>query len=633
MNNQLDPQAVNLAKAIRQTESQGNFQAKGKSGEYGAYQYLPETWNSRATKYGVNVPLEQATPEQQNEVTYKWIKEKKDQGYNVGQIASMHNAGEGRPDAYKTGLSGVNASGVKYDVKGYTDKVANEYQKLKSGAGYGYVTPPTPHPIHTVGQNDIATDSTSPVSTAPEKPGILSRIGHGASSLLAGIEKPFVGLAAMPVQALAKVMGKEDPFAQGIPTVASALGGQKETFGVTPLEVKKKLGDAAQVGSYFVPGSGVAGAVGAGVLQGAGNAMSEGGDLAKVATEGALGGVIGGGVAGATKLAGGLIKSAGKMISGKGLQEAQEGIKDAYTSALNLSAAERRFEGKSGKDIAQVLLDNNAPLGRTADGKLDTTAAIDLLQKKLEPLNETARNVLQKPQGVVKNVELSSTLDDVVSRIKKLKISQIEKNDAIKHATDLIKAEAREYGETVTPAIADEIKQGLWGSSFKSNLTTVDKLRGNVSYLTGNALKESIEKAVAGSDTEVGLKALNQQRGDLIDAIKRLSGMNNVTIVKGGRLGNIAGGTIGAIAGLASGTGPLGALAGDYFGTEASKLIQNPAFKIGTAKAKAKAAGMLPKYLGKAASPVGNALTGVGGAVQKTARAAGLLGNIITNGK
>ena len=63
----LDPTLVNLAQSFRQVESGGNYQAKGASGEYGAYQFEPATWDATAPKYGVNVPLQQADPEQQNE--------------------------------------------------------------------------------------------------------------------------------------------------------------------------------------------------------------------------------------------------------------------------------------------------------------------------------------------------------------------------------------------------------------------------------------------------------------------------------------------------------------------------------------------------------------------------------------
>lgn len=133
----LDPQAVNLAKAIRQTESGGNFQASGKSGEYGAYQFTSPTWEATSKKFGVNVPLQQATPEQQNEVAYKQIKEWKDKGHNVGEIASMWNAGVGRPNAYLENNTGTNDYGVHYDTPAYAKKVATAYQTIKNGGQSG----------------------------------------------------------------------------------------------------------------------------------------------------------------------------------------------------------------------------------------------------------------------------------------------------------------------------------------------------------------------------------------------------------------------------------------------------------------------------------------------------------------
>ena len=136
MENQLDPQVVNLAKAIRQAETGGDFTAKGSSGEYGGYQFTKPTWDSYSKQYGINTPLEQATPEQQNAVAYNKIKEWKDKGHDVTQIASMWNAGEGKPDAYKDNV-GVNKYGVKYNTPKYAESVAKAYLTLKGGGDVG----------------------------------------------------------------------------------------------------------------------------------------------------------------------------------------------------------------------------------------------------------------------------------------------------------------------------------------------------------------------------------------------------------------------------------------------------------------------------------------------------------------
>lgn len=129
MDNQLDPQAVSLAKAIGIAESGGNYNAKGKSGEFGAYQFMPETYKAYAGKYLGN-PNAEPSIENQNKIAYSFIKEKKDQGYNPAQIASMWNAGEGRPNAYKEGHAGVNQMGVKYDTPSYVKSVSDNYRRL-----------------------------------------------------------------------------------------------------------------------------------------------------------------------------------------------------------------------------------------------------------------------------------------------------------------------------------------------------------------------------------------------------------------------------------------------------------------------------------------------------------------------
>lgn len=140
MANQLDPSVVNLAKAIRQQESGGDFTVKGKSGEYGGYQFTPDTWNAVAPKYGINTSLDQATPEQQNAVAYNRIKAWKDSGKNVTQIASMWNAGEGEPDAYTGKFSngnpsiGTNNFGAQYNVPAYAKAVSNYYLGYKNGS-------------------------------------------------------------------------------------------------------------------------------------------------------------------------------------------------------------------------------------------------------------------------------------------------------------------------------------------------------------------------------------------------------------------------------------------------------------------------------------------------------------------
>ena len=81
----LDPNVVALSKAMIQHESAGNFNAKGKSGEYGAAQWQEPTWNAEAKKYLGYVPkwgTDEMTPDVQKAVLYSHINDLKTQGLN-----------------------------------------------------------------------------------------------------------------------------------------------------------------------------------------------------------------------------------------------------------------------------------------------------------------------------------------------------------------------------------------------------------------------------------------------------------------------------------------------------------------------------------------------------------------------
>ncbi|MFA5394632.1 MAG: lytic transglycosylase domain-containing protein [Methanogenium sp.] len=152
---QLDPSVVSLVKAIRKVESGGSYDASGASGEGGAFQFMPSTWRTYAAEIlgNPNAPM---TKLNQNEVVYKKVAAWKAKGFNVGQIASMWNAGEGRPNAYKENWKGINSQGVAYDTPSYALKVANAYQEFKSlvpatTPQATSIVPPAPAPVEKKG--------------------------------------------------------------------------------------------------------------------------------------------------------------------------------------------------------------------------------------------------------------------------------------------------------------------------------------------------------------------------------------------------------------------------------------------------------------------------------------------------
>ncbi len=221
----------------------------------------------------------------------------------------------------------------------------------------------------------------------------------------------------------------------------------------------------------------------------------------------------------------------------------------------------------------------------------------------------------------------------MASAIKKSAIDSEEKELSLANLERLFEATKREYGDVLSPQVAEKVKQGLQNTVFRKALSTSDALQGNVKYLASNEFRKAIEAALKGTQEGKEYGALNMQRSDLIDAIKRLTKLDGVRTIKGGRLGGMAGGLVGSIAGAASGAGTLGALAGDYFGGKAADFLNNPATKIGIEKAKVGLSKVAPGVAGVAGKPVGKALTGVGNLLKKGARPAGLMSNLLINSK
>lgn len=613
---QLDPKIIKVMGAIKRIESGGDYNAVGDNGQsHGAYQWNKDNFVSQAKQYGLD--SNDMSPSNQNKVAYARIKQLKDEGKQPEEIAALWNGAKKQSDGTYTYIN------PEYGNKFRNALQENSSQSKSSGqfvnpnqnsdSGSNFVVPP----------KSITPES--PTNQDPQKQeGILSKIGHGALGILNAVESPFIGAAAIPTQLLAKAIGVPDPFEKGFPGIAGS------NVDVTPLSVEKKAGDIAQVGSYFVPGSGVIGAAGMGALQGAGSALSKGGDAAQVATDTGEGALLGGAAGGAAKLAGAGLNHLGGLISGEAAQKSLQGIKDAYASALNLNASERAFENRTGKDLAEVLTKNEVSLGRHENGTLDASQAIPKLQGKLDPLNQQATELLNHPQGVVKNIEVGDVQNSINSKIDAMTIPEVEKEDARKLVANYLSAESKKYGNEWDPATTDKIKQAFWASTFDRNRTN---LQNHIPYLVGKELQNATEKAVKGTDTEIDLHSINAERSDLIDAIRRLQKMDEVKLLKGGRLGNIAGGTVGAIAGATSGLGPMGTLAGDYFGQKAAQFLQDPATKIALAKGTAKATGLIPKIVGRSSVPIGKGVSKVGRTVSRSARSAGLIGNVLSNSR
>jgi len=123
--------STRIRSAIKQTESGGDFNIKGASGETGAYQFMPSTWKQFSSEFNKgNGALEQTPETEEAVVEFKinqWISE----GLGPEEIAAKWNSGSSKNWQNKRG---TNKQGVKYDVPAYVTKVMGAYGSLPESA-------------------------------------------------------------------------------------------------------------------------------------------------------------------------------------------------------------------------------------------------------------------------------------------------------------------------------------------------------------------------------------------------------------------------------------------------------------------------------------------------------------------
>ena len=259
----LDPNVVRMAKAIRQAES-GNREVLPQEGATvgGAsrYQYTHDTWKEVAGRYlgDANSPL---NLQNENKATYLRIKDWKDGGKTPSQIASMWNAGEGRPNAYRENWRGVNAQGIKYDTPEYVQKVRGFYEQDRGSAPQMNNAPPGIGPVNVPQAGGAAPQAAAPAAAAPaaipepeEKKPISNRI---VDALGFGKTADTIGslIARSPLANLLQNDGQKN--------ISVQTGKSQEQMNreqVAAPTTKEVLGAGLNVGSLFLGGAGTAAA-------------------------------------------------------------------------------------------------------------------------------------------------------------------------------------------------------------------------------------------------------------------------------------------------------------------------------------------------------------------------------------
>lgn len=553
---QMDNDVINLAKAIRQTESGGNFDAKGASGESGAYQWMPDTWKAHAKQAlgDENAPM---TPDNQNAVAYTVLKSWKDQGLNPAQIAAKWNSGSEIGWENKVG---TNSMGVAYNVPKYVKSVTDAYQKVKAGGT------PLADP-----NNPSSTAAPQPTPAQPEE-----SFGSKVGGFLKTIASPVATMVARPFQAVAGLAGADlndiDKFTEENLSKIG-LGGlvapTPKNFSDLPKDIGRGI-ETAAFGMSPVKG-GAAFGLGASMEQG--NPVLSGETVLSTAG-GALGGkavdLVGKAVA-PVLMKSGLVPSG---IAEKSYNTAKNKIVKAYEDTLPLTPTQKIKEGnllkKTGDNLYTTLADHGITVG--------TPDVIPQLQQISE---RYAQGIAQAQKYESKYFDLGELQKQIQKGINDRIVSQTARNAAKDKIESEIAAILKENPNAIQDGkVSSEIMERLRqvGNSWTPfNASDPEKVGMSTGYALANAVRDMVEKY----GTFPAYREANREWSKILHAQEMMSKLENSGKdfrKLGGLSGQMAQKTLSGIFGYHT-AGIGGALLSEM-GTEmASKVISNPKYR------------------------------------------------------
>lgn len=609
MNETIDPTIKSLAQSIKKQETGGHkdpYKASGASGEFGAYQFMPDTWKAWSAKHlgDERAPM---TVENQNKVAYKQIKSWKDQGYNPAQIAAAWNAGEGsiQNDKWKSNV-GVNQYGVKYDTPSYVKNVSKYYNEYKNQTPVQPQSLPQEQPETTTSKLDRYGKV---IAGAVEKaPGfvydVMSEPSRKLGFGLANVIRPMIGKEQLPEftdpltgEQTAPVGYDEQGNKVGPLGTAEQVVGNVANAALLaytgPTQIGRDL--AINAGTKILPKIAKASLGGAGLFgaQGVASSMAENEGPLDVAISGlknaGLGfltmGALGAGYAGLEKLSGVANKFDNAVVAAKetgnqdalnavwnspegksrlrslgfeSIQDAEQGMnkiidmqKNAIVSGENLvknPTKQAAINNFLNKEDGQVMKDFSQYVIPDAAGNtpnmLKTTERI---KSEMTHIADTKNSLLSEASKAGVNFDVPST-DLINKAVSNLETAGINEGLAKKYILDEVSKLTDKNGMVTT---ANQSKlQSIANKNFNELGSYEDSSREAASRALGNALRGHIDETInkaSGLDTSLasGIKNLNTAYG-------RLANVNRVVqiIPQSFRVPKewVAGQVIGAIA-------------------------------------------------------------------------------------
>ena len=600
---QIDPQVVAVANAIKNVESQGNYNALGDNGSsMGAYQWnngptpvaqgqTPKNWQAAAQKYlgSSSAPM---TPANQNYVAYQQIAAYKAQGLTPDSIDALWNGATPsttQPGQY-THINSQRATAF-----------ANALQNIVSGNSGANPTQPYQTPASTsgTGLGGIVGD----VSSGNIK-GVAEDVGNFAFPIVSDLASDFNGTSTKSSLQQLGDLGMSAlwflPFgdiAEGATDVARAgLGlaeGSEDTAAAlaeAAPESAEAAENAAQVGKAATTASRIGNvATGLGVGYGANVASNLAqGQTGAAAFKPGLQTVIGGALPIAGEGLGSIYnKFFGQQSMVNQIQSAYEDAEGATKSGIKAAS---KVEGR-GMQAMPEFLANAGILPETEElngRRVFTTGADSQSQEIIQQRMSDLTNL--RDQAIAKaGTNVPATSEDIRAAALAQATSEFSgtaRDNAINRINqefDSFKAQSAGGDGVTTLTGANEIKMAL--NKLAKYNATIDTASNRTNKIMASAAQKYVED-MAEENGLPGVGELNKIIGQHAEAIKFLDRINGQTI-KGGRIGkylsegvgalvgNSVGNAVGGMVGAPSIGAGVGTLAGAGAGNLFSKFLQN----------------------------------------------------------
>lgn len=282
---------------------------------------------------------------------------------------------------------------------------------------------------------------------------------------------------------------------------------------------------------------------------------------------------------------GGLLGKYASGYSKTGLVNDASKTNNAILGQTKRGANELAESFAEGKDTGNFLAKKGINLPSTVNPETvayDTAGHAQSLRNDASTVNSVLTDALKVVPGNTTITDLETDLENKIRNQAPDKVTAEEQIQLMKDETNKWRSQ---YGENLSAADMNELKQRNWNLSKFDATKTTQTLKAH--RMIGNALKTSVEDIAKKGGLD-GVQEMNEytaQHLDAADALDRLNGSK----AKGGRLGDLMQKhTLGAIGGVsgAFGGGPvgaiIGAMAGEYAGGKLSSILR----KVGSSPIK-----------------------------------------------